>query len=53
MCIIKHMFGDIGYYNEIFRSLNLDEDIIETKPEIKNSKIKKRISFTLGDIFGR
>jgi hypothetical protein len=57
MCIIKHMFGDIGYYNEIFRSLNLDEDITEAKPgiknsEIKNSKIKRHISFTLGDLFG-
>ena len=52
MCIIKHMFGNIGYYNEIFRSLNLDEDVTEAKPEIKNSKIKKRISFTLGDLFG-
>ena len=51
MCIIKHMFGDIGYYNEIFRSLNLDEDMVETKPEVKNSKIKKRIPFTLG-VFG-
>ena len=51
MCIIKHMFGDIGYYNEIFKSLNLDEDIAETKPEIKKSKPKK-VFFTLGDIFG-
>jgi hypothetical protein len=51
MCIIKHMFGDIGYYNEIFKSLNLDEDVAETKPEIKESKPKKRF-FTLGDIFG-
>ena len=51
MCIIKHMFGDIGYYNEIFKSLNLDEDIAETKPEVKKSKPKK-VFFTLGDIFG-
>jgi hypothetical protein len=51
MCIIKHMFGDIGYYNEIFKSLNLDEDVAETKPEIKESKPKKRF-FTFGDIFG-
>ena len=51
MCIIKHMFGDIGYYNEIFKSLNLDEDIAETKPEVKKTKPKK-VFFTLGDIFG-
>jgi len=51
MCIIKYMFGDIGYYNEIFKSLNLDEDVAETKPEIKESKPKKRF-FTFGDIFG-
>ena len=51
MCIIKHMFGDIGYYNEIFKSLNLDEDMVETKPEVKKTKSKK-VFFTLGDIFG-
>ena len=50
MCIIKHMFGDIGYYNEIFKSLNLDENVTEIKPKIKQKKNKKLI-FTLGDLF--
>lgn len=50
MCIIKHLFGDIGYYNEIFKSLNLDENVVETKPEVKKSKPKK-VFFTLGDLF--
>ena len=50
MCIIKHLFGNIGYYNEIFKSLNLDEDVVETKPEVKKSKPKK-VFFALGDLF--
>lgn len=36
LCIIKHIFGDIGYYNEIFKSFelnsyNVKKDILEFK----------------------
>lgn len=51
MCIIKYMFGNINYYNEIFKSLNLDEDQKEVKPVVKKKAPKKKI-LSIKDIFG-
>lgn len=53
LCIVKHMFGDISYYNEIFKSLDL-EDKTKTVaiPDAKNSKKKnKRASSFLNFLF--
>ncbi len=35
LCIIKYMFGNIGYYNEIFKSFNLDKEKTEYTPSKK------------------
>ena len=40
LCIIKYMFGNIGYYNEIFKALNLNEkkDVINLNVNTKTSE---------------
>ncbi len=53
LCIVKHMFGDISYYNEIFKSLDL-EDKTKTVavPDAENPKKKnKRASSFLNFLF--
>lgn len=35
LCIIKYIFGNIGYYNEIFKSFDLDEEKTEYTPSVK------------------
>lgn len=53
LCIVKHMFGDINYYNEIFKSLDL-EDKTKTVavPDAENPKKKsKRASSFLNFLF--
>lgn len=57
LCIIKHIFGDISYYNEIFKSLKLDDIEVEGKaaecaPEPKKGKRGIRfIADALKDLF--
>lgn len=35
LCIIKYLFGNIGYYNEIFKSFELDKEKNEYTPSVK------------------
>ncbi|MBO7694632.1 MAG: hypothetical protein J6T10_18605 [Methanobrevibacter sp.] len=35
LCIIKYIFGNIGYYNEIFKSFELDKEKTEYSPSVK------------------
>ena len=53
LCIVKHMFGDISYYNEIFKSLDLeDKTKTVTIPDAENPKKKnKRASSFLNFLF--
>lgn len=53
MALIKYLFGNISYYNEIFKSLNLDKEEGKIQIEAKPKKKKKRRSkISLADFFG-
>lgn len=49
MALLKYYSGNISYYNEIFKSLNLDSVSVEGATEIKPKKKKKLL--TLFDFF--